>query len=89
MSFLRKKHDKVRRIWYHSEALGQDMKAKLKRSKIDIIFQYKIVFLIDYVPENGVSVYSGEMTCSRSSGIPKPFCTLISTQKQAFAKFEK
>ena len=72
MSFLRKKHDKVRRIWYHSEALGQDMKAKLKRSKINIIFQYKIVFLIDYVPENGVSVYSGEMT----SGLILPFTYL-------------
>ena len=62
MSFLRRKHDKVRHIWYHSEALGQDMRAKLKQIKINTIFQYKIIFLIDYVPENGVSVYSVEMT---------------------------
>jgi hypothetical protein len=38
------------------------MKVKLKQIEIDIIFQYKIIILIDYVPENGGSVYSGEMT---------------------------
>ena len=57
MSFSRRKHDQVRQIWYHSEALGQDMKAKSKRIEINIIFQCKFVFYIDYVLENGLSVY--------------------------------
>ena len=57
MSFLRRKHDQVSQIWYHSEALGQDMKAKSKRIEINIIFQCKFVFYIDYVLENELSVY--------------------------------
>ena len=50
---------------------------------------HRIISFVQYVVRGHMGSLYVDFHCSRSSGTPSPFYSLISTQKQASAKFEK
>ena len=50
---------------------------------------HRIISLVQYVVRGHMGSLYVDFHCSRSSGTPSPFYSLICTQKQAPAKFEK